>query len=180
MREQVYTWLGEYLSVPEENSKDKKVTAEDIQDLLKDETATLFLLIWPIMEQNVFHGYMKKGNIDAVARQAAGSAQKPDINDIFLHFHQRYQDKDARHHLQHRDTNDIFNETLKKTAGQVTDQEKIAFLFYVVYRYRNNIFHGNKGIKSWSQYTKQITYCLNFMMKIIDWQSKSKMKENAE
>ena len=60
MREQVYAWLVRYLSSEEENSKDKKMTPKDIQQLLKNENATLFLMIWSIMEQKIFDGFMKK------------------------------------------------------------------------------------------------------------------------
>ena len=178
MREQVYTWLGEYLSSREKNSKARKLVPDDIRQLLEYANATLFLLICPIMEQKIFGGYMINRCIARTAKQFASSYKDLDIDDMFRYFHQRYQDKDARRHLQHGDTNDIFNKILKKTADQATDQEKIAFLFYVVYRYRNNIFHGNKGIRSWSQYTEPIAYCLDFMMKIIDCQIE--MKETAK
>lgn len=168
MRQQVYTWLACYLSSREENSKDKALTPEDIYRLLKNENATLFLMIWPIMEQKIFNGFMRKQDIDKVAERFASSYQKLDMNEMFLHFHQRYEDKNALHHLKHKDAYDMFDEILKKQEHEITDKEKSVFLFYVVYRYRNNIFHGNKGIESWSKYTEQITYCIQFMTKIID------------
>lgn len=169
MREQVYAWLVRYLSSEEENSKDKKMTPKDIQQLLKNENATLFLMIWSIMEQKIFDGFMKKKDIDMAAECFTGYYQELDINDIFLHFHRRYQNKETCQHLKHGDKNGKFDEILKMQEDKIADKEKMTFLFYVVYRYRNNIFHGNKGIESWSQFTEQITYCIQFMTKIIDY-----------
>lgn len=34
--------------------------------------------------------------------------------------------------------------------------QRIFFLAIVAYRFRNNMFHGNKGVQSWLLYTKQI------------------------
>lgn len=178
MREQVYTWLAQYLSSREENSKDGKLTLDHVKRLLKYENATLFLLIWPIMEQNIFDGYMRKSDIDKAAKRFVSSYQRLDMNEMFLHFYQRYQDETAFQRLKHNDTDDEFDGILEKQEDQITDKEKIAFLFYVVYRYRNNIFHGNKGIEEWNRYTEQITYCIQFMTKIIDCQIE--MKETAK
>ena len=40
-------------------------------------------------------------------------------------------------------------------------------LLVVVYRFRNNIFHGNKGVDSWLQYRPQIEKCTNVMQHLI-------------
>lgn len=57
---------------------------------------------------------------------------------------------------------------------KITSEDKLALMFYVVYRYRNNIFHENKGIMSWTQDTEQIEKCISFMI-IIDCANKYKM-----
>jgi hypothetical protein len=36
--------------------------------------------------------------------------------------------------------------------------ERLFFLAMVAYRFRNNMFHGNKGVQ-WLQYTEQIQLC---------------------
>ena len=58
--------------------------------------------------------------------------------------------------------------------ADLSDEEKLVLMIYVVYRYRNNIFHGNKGIESWSHYTSQIELYLDFMMSILDCAEKHK------
>lgn len=57
---------------------------------------------------------------------------------------------------------------LKKKKECLTDNEKMQLALYVLYRYRNNIFHGNKGARSWNQYIEQIDQCVKTMAFIID------------
>ena len=37
----------------------------------------------------------------------------------------------------------------------------------VVYRFRNNMFHGNKGVASWLRYREQIALCVLAMQEFI-------------
>ena len=72
-----------------------------------------------------------------------------------------------------KDVNDYYKRILRKNDFKdVTTQEKISLLLFVIYRYRNNIFHGAKSIDQWSQYTDQINDCLIGMMNIADCMKK--------
>ena len=92
-----------------------------------------------------------------------------DLEEEILHFHERYQDKRKYRNLKHKDPDyQVANSVLSKEISEVSGEDQIAFLIYVIYRYRNNMFHGNKRLDSWIQYRQQIEYCTNAMIKIID------------
>lgn len=151
-------WLANYF----------ETTERYINEMMRDEKATSFLLIWPIFEQTVFGGFCQSKKLKLYAGKLEPYIDELDIDSMMLHFHNRYQNKNHYHHLCHQDKNVAISNMLKSSVTQLSDEDKIYFLLYVVYRYRNNIFHGNKGIKSWSHYTKEINYCMGFMMNVID------------
>ena len=148
-------WLAQYF--------DTNVTK--IQELLKDELATSFLLIWPIFEQTFFSNFCKKENIEKFSKNYEKFFS---YEEIFQHFYLRYQNNDHYRNLTHQSRYPKFEQILHKPQNYITDSEKLLFITFVVYRYRNNIFHGNKGIKSWSQFKQQIAYCLEFMTSMLN------------
>lgn len=157
-------WLASYF----------ETTPKSIEDMLKNENATTYLLIWPVFEQMLFGGFMKKGDIQPVAQKYAPYYQELGVDVYVQHFHNRYQDHTRFRHLKHSDNYPCVDKMLAQNITDLTDEEKLTLVIYVVYRYRNNIFHGNKGIESWSCYTTQIEMCLNFMMSILDCAEKHK------
>ena len=56
---------------------------------------------------------------------------------------------------------------LKKPLDKLSNCEKVFLIVVVVFRYRNNIFHGSKRVESWLQYEKQIKYCIQIMQCLI-------------
>ena len=148
-------WLAQYF--------DTNVTK--IQELLKDELATSFLLIWPIFEQTFFSNFCKKENIEKFSKNYEKFFS---YEEIFQHFYLRYQNNDHYRNLTHQSRYPKFEQILHKPQNYITDSEKLLFITFVVYRYRKNIFHGNKGIKSWSQFKQQIAYWLEFMTSMLN------------
>lgn len=148
-------WLAQYF--------DANVT--EIEQALEDELATNFLFIWPIFEQTFFGGFCKKENIEIFSKNYEKYFC---YEEMFRHFYLRYQNKDCYRHLIHKNCYLKFEQILHKPQSNIADSEKLLFITFVVYRYRNNIFHGNKGIKSWSQFKQQIEYCIEFMTSMLD------------
>ena len=137
----------------------------EIEQLLKDELATSFLLIWPTFEQTFFGGFCKNKNIEDFSKIYEKFFC---YEEIFEHFYLRYKNKDHYRNLIHQNNYLKFEQILHKPQNYITDSEKLLFITFVVYRYRNNIFHGNKGIKSWSQFNQQIAYCIEFMTSMLN------------
>ena len=57
---------------------------------------------------------------------------------------------------------------LAKDYTQLNGTEKMILMMTTVFRYRNNIFHGMKAIVAWNEYSKEIAYCTEFMMAVVD------------
>lgn len=158
-------WLAQY----------HNVTLQDIDNLLKDEKATSYLLVWSIFEQDIFNGFMKINDIKKVSEEFAKFYQNLDVDNIAKKFHLRYQNKDNYRHLIHKQDNTDFKTIIQKTFANLSTNEKLEMLFFVAYRYRNNIFHGNKKVLSWAKYTEQIKDCIIFITSIIDLNKKEQI-----
>ena len=62
---------------------------------------------------------------------------------------------------------------------ELSESDMIFMLVFVIYRFRNNIFHGNKGVGSWLQYKEQIKWCFTVMQLLISLSSCESNKELA-
>ena len=86
-------------------------------------------------------------------------------------FYNRYKDKRLYENLTHETTHKTkpkeVEEILKRDFGALEEFEVLFFLLYVVYPYRNNIFHGNKGVQSWLKFKPQIEQCIEIMQTLI-------------
>jgi hypothetical protein len=156
MIESVKIWLANYLKVP--INKIEKIGEPNVAG---------FLIVWTIFEQNSFEGFLKPKAIIPFAQKHA-EVLSPLINQYAEYFHQRYQDPKKYKNLKHEDANAEIDNVLVKSYVNLTDYEKVLLTLYIVYRYRNNIFHGNKGVMSWLKYKNQIEMCVNVMTIIID------------
>ncbi len=67
----------------------------------------------------------------------------------------------------HNKNNPRLLELLAKPFSDIRNEEIIYLLVFVIYRYRNNIFHGNKGVQSWLNYQEQIKHCTRVMQVMI-------------
>ncbi len=159
-------WIAEHFDI----------TKVKLEEALHDEKATSFLLIWPIMESEVFEGFFRNESPQKAAKLFAPYSSALNIESAFIHFHTRYQDKTNYKHLKHNDQHtEVYDAILQSPVVEVSDEDKIQFILYVIFRFRNNIFHGNKGIRSWNKYTTEITYCLVVMMHIVDCAKKNNL-----
>ena len=161
-------WLAEYYDIGR----------QDVDNILKDEKATSYLLVWSIFEQDIFKGFMKACDIITVSKTFERWYSDLDVDDIAKSFHSRYQNNDNYRHLFHDADNGNFKEIINKSFTDLSGDEKLIMLFFVSYRYRNNIFHGNKKVLAWTRYTKQIEDCLYFMTNIIDLNKKENIIGN--
>ncbi len=150
------TWLSNYLSI----------SKEEIEQIGKPDVAG-FLIVWTLFEQKSFNGFIKKSDIIPFAKKHA-SILSPLFQKHANHFHNRFQDSTMYRHLRHNDTLVEIDTILAKNFSLLNDEDKVTLTLYTLYRYRNNIFHGNKGVLSWMSYKEQINLCANAMTIIID------------
>lgn len=86
---------------------------------------------------------------------------------ILEHFHSRYQDKQLHANLMHNHDYPDIRPLLRSQVDSLTSFDRVYLLVSVVYRYRNNIFHGSKGVASWLKFRPQIERCTEVMQALI-------------
>ena len=158
--------------------------ANGISDILNESNAQLFMFIWPVFEEEIFNSFAvlnnKKPKSDSTKKDLAtvtnefkNQYKASDFDNMAKRFHSRYKDCNERYEalIDYKRVNTIaiIEMILYMDYENITNSyEKLYLLFFVTYRYRNNIFHGNKNILSWPDYKEQIRDCITFMIKIID------------
>lgn len=121
-----------------------------------------------------------KKSIKAYADESKDNYDMLAIEPIVVYFHKRYADKKKYNNLKHKDIWGEIDIILGSDYDKISPSQKILLAVYVVYRYRNNIFHGNKGIKSWSQYKEPIDKCIDVMIKLLNQQFSSETKGDTD
>ena len=148
----------------------------ELQRLLADPAAQHFLIAWSLFESKCFDGFLKARAIRGFANRAVQEGFRPtQIAEQFLYFHGRYRGKTgakALENLLHGDkTPDSVSHDFKTCIASASDtlstEDQTFVVALVVYRYRNNMFHGAKGVQSWLKYTEQIEHCTSAMQAFI-------------
>lgn len=143
--------------------------AREVTRLLGDKTAIRFLIAWSLFETSCFGGFAKVEDFDDFARDLVSTKgyQPSELMVAANHFHERYQDKKLYRNLMHKQKSPCIALIRQKDVGSLSADEIVFFVIFVVYRYRNNIFHGNKGVQSWLKFKHQIKLCINVMQTLI-------------
>ena len=160
-------WLGSLLNQSE----------LEIRRTLNDETALHFLIAWSLFEARCFDKYVKAKKLREYAENvmSQGFAVRR-LSLQFEHFYSRYHDqpraKNQLSNLLHdsEKSNDVGRAVRKLLADQecrITDADRIFFICAVIYRFRNNMFHGSKGVQSWLRYKPEIEICISAMQELI-------------
>jgi hypothetical protein len=140
-----------------------------IEHLLRDRMATRFLIAWSLFESRCFSGFVRVCNLSDFAKMIIKTEgfRRHELEEAGRHFHDRYQDRRRFKNLMHRQTMKEMEEILTLQFDKLSNYQLVFMLLVVIYRFRNNIFHGNKGVQTWLQYKEQITLCLSTMQTFI-------------
>lgn len=168
----VETWIKKAYSFKDD---------EELNTLYNNKIAINFLLVWARFEVINFDGFLKFELIDKISEKIVSekSTSISLLDDYVKYFYERYTEPDKGQHKLRGlcfkmkkcrkkgcDTPDcrtkkILDEELK----ELTPKDKVYFLIYIVSRYRNNMFHGNKNAQNWiSQYEIPIEKCIQVMI----------------
>ena len=155
-------WLAEHLGAD----------ASGIEAIFNESNAKLFMFIWPVFEKEVFDRDVKLGKIESKTSDYLVYLDISELEDISKRFYRRYFNCSYYYtnliNPDEKKYNKIIDGILRKGYNDIEPHEKLYFLFFVAYRYRNNIFHGNKDILNWDNNEEQIRDCITFMIKIIE------------
>jgi len=160
------SWLGQLFQQSE----------LEVQHLLKDPTAMHFLLAWSLFESKCFQNDLNPNKLPDFANEVVNSSKiaLDSLNIPAHHFHARYQDpKKLANLIPDKKTSTRMVDALKKLLAipfeKLTKKQVIELLTYVVYRFRNNMFHGAKGVQSWLQYREQIRFCVDALQVFVSY-----------
>jgi hypothetical protein len=172
MMDSFNNWLASYL----------QQDVSEVAKLTEDQTAMEFLMTWSIFESDCFDGFCKIKDISAFSKKVVATKDNypSTFPELAEYFHKRYQDKTKYANLVHGRTIPELENILAKELNDLHREDEAYLLSVVVYRYRNNIFHGNKGVSSWLRYNEQIRHCITIMRNLIDISETSRNKRIQE
>ena len=154
IEKEVYEWL----------SKELRIDNWLVSETVRNQLATVFLLIWPIIENRIFFRNVKQQKARDISERIKGNIDDNKLNPIVFHFYERYQDTNKYNKLVNGREWDGIKDILNTPFSMIGKADKIYFAIFVVYRYRNNIFHGLKSITEWNAYADEIQLCIEFML----------------
>lgn len=157
------TWLGELL----------KQNTYNVNKLLNDNTALHFLIAWSLFESKCFKGDFVARDIPRYALRIVEDAS----NDILLirqhtqHFHVRYQDEIHRENMVPERTpkniREKWEECLRIPFEDLSLEQAVFLGTFVASRFRNNMFHGVKGIDDWLYSRPEIILCTEILQILV-------------
>lgn len=156
--------------------------AQDVRLLTTDRTALQFLLAWSMFESKCFGGFATTNKIGPMSERLINNerfAINP-IDDVINHFHDRYQDPDRYRHLMHKQRSPKLERIIGTSRNHLTEVQALFFILFVVYRFRNNMFHGNKRIQTWLGYGPQIDMCTRTMQTMVSHEEERTKSMKAE
>lgn len=130
-------------------------------------------MAWSIFEAKCFAGYLKAGCLRKFARRVCSEGFKVDaISAPVAHFHQRYKDGGTLGNLLHdkKTLGPVVSEFKRCISTPLSDlgfEDQVFLVSFVVYRFRNNMFHGNKRVQSWLRFREQISLCTFSMQQFV-------------
>ncbi len=141
---------------------------EEVTRLLDDKTAVRFLIAWSLLEPKCFGGFARGKDLPSHCQRLTDGGFDPGpLSPIIKHFHSRYQCEERHLDLMRGNTKPDIKPLLEKSLDELSNCEKVFLIVSVIFRYRNNIFHGLKSVESWPQYERQIKYCVQIMQSLI-------------
>ncbi len=142
----------------------------EVERLLGDKNAVQFLIAWSLFESRCFSGFVRTEEIQDFSERLTDieNFDAPSISEYAHHFHARYKgDKTLYRNLMHKQKCKKLDAILNSSVQELTPTEIVFLSTFVVYRFRNNIFHGNKEVNSWLKFTEQITHCISILQQFV-------------
>ena len=146
----VINWAKKYYGV-----------TDDTQSIFESSNAFSFLFIWAIFEGEACGGYAKINQIKTIKNRFSNI----NILEIFSFFQLRYSNNKSKF-----DNLRISEQKIKQrtynilTSKSPTKDEMTEALLVILFRFRNNIFHGNKKPLQWGKYDDCLCHLINFMI----------------
>lgn len=113
-----------------------------------------FLILWNLFERDLCQ---RQANFSIINKAVSGIQLEFDdrlINDIFSHFREIYvsdgkvnrQFESLKFFRVKKEIKNFTVEILENKNGEPSKLDKLSCVFHIIYRHRNNLFHGEKQI----------------------------------
>jgi len=158
-----------------QNNRADKLEGNDIQNVLA------FTLLWNLYEDLFWTRNKENTNSSAYSLgKALGTIEikkdkfnEDNINPIFCYFYEKYQDTNKFESLKFRKQGKDAEVKVKLTIMlnsmiEHNKGDKLYFIMAIVFRFRNNLFHGEKQLISIQYQEENFKYANQFLMHIIE------------
>lgn len=154
----VVKWINEKII----NDGTSKIDTNDI-DEIRD-----FALLWNLFEDLLCSNNANMSKIDTLIDSKIDKFNELEYQDTFQYFYNRYKSNDEKFNaLRLRDPQK--NLVKKVLNDEFTDKNnKLKFIMAVIYRFRNNLFHGEKNMRYISLQKENFEKANIFLMYFID------------
>ena len=141
----------------------------EVERLLCDRTAVQFLIAWSLLETGCFHGFAQGKELKSHCTRLVEveNFDAKVLAPIVAAFHSRYKNKKRYANLMHDHALPDIKDLLARPILSLSPLEKVFLVVSVIFRYRNNIFHGTKGVQSWLVFKPQIEQCIQAMQHLL-------------
>lgn len=140
----------------------------DIEEIMN------FALLWNMFEGRIFGKYIKKSGIDEKTPKIAKYIKEEVIDDAFSYFKNRYvEEEEGKYKFKHlyldRTLNKTAIETIYETlkVNSCMKEEKVKIILYIIYRLRNNLFHGEKEAYELYAQNEMFGVCNSFIIECL-------------
>ncbi|MEG2329266.1 hypothetical protein [Anaerorhabdus sp.] len=140
-----------------------------LSELFRNPVFLGFLYTWSVFEEKVTDRIFTVRKAEVKITSIDNFANKLDFNQELNHFVSRYQShKSLVYSLfnSNESESEVFLEKIEKKDKNIYDN--LSLMLTIVFRYRNNMFHGNKSVNEWNLYTKEFYMCISFMIKVLN------------
>ena len=139
----------------------------EVAKIFKEPFALHFLVAWSLFEAKCFNKEFRPAELNGFANKIVFGGVQWYLAEIAAKFHARYQDQEKLKHLFRDKPDPTITKLTQRNFDDLQRVEVVHFLIYVVFRFRNNMFHGNKGADSWLQFEEQIKDCTQALQIIV-------------
>jgi hypothetical protein len=152
-------------------AKTLAMSKHDAGSLLENKQAFHFLIAWSLFETRCFETRLAFNKLKGFSNMVAD--RHPLVSELLschaLHFHNRYKNGSLLKGLTNTDNQALRDLTnlVKKPFDRLCPSEIVFLVVAVVYRFRNNMFHGNKSVDTWWQYGEEMKLCIHSMQVLV-------------
>ncbi len=160
--DEIIDWLSNNITKENGNS----FRPEDIQNVMG------FSILWNIFESVFCDKQANMCKINAAIDKHISEIHFEKVQSIFHYYHGRYQDNDRLDKLKLKNS----DKTLVRNVLNNNYKDKnnrIKFIMAIIYRYRNNLFHGEKDIVKITLQEENFKHANRFLMHFIETCRKS-------